>query len=946
MSTGDLVRIVARTLTALTFLVAAAPAAAQVSLGGYISSFGSFGSGPGQFNSPSAMAVDPADGSVYVADSGNNRVEKFNSAGVFQSQLGCASGTCPNGTGPGQFHFPLGVAVDPSDGSVYVTDALGGRVEKFSRSGTFLSQFGSAGSGNGQFSQPTGLAVDPTDGSVYVADTGNSRVEKFDAAGNYVLQFGSNGSANGQFSAPRGIAVDPADRRVYVVDNNENRVDRFSPSGAYLSQLGCAAGACGQLSGPGQFNLPSGVAVDPSDGAVLVADDTNRRVELFNASGTYQAQYGGSGSGPGQFSQPESVAFDPRDGSFYAIDLSGRVEHFRWPGAFVTTFGSSGTGAGQFDFPEAAAVLPTDRSVLVSDSHGNRVERFSSDGTLLSEIGCPTSAACDPGTAGGVFDNPLEIAATPSSIFVTDWANDRFEQFDTSGTFQHAFGSAGSGSGQFNSPVGIAVNPGGTLYVVDAGGNRVEEWQSGSEVTQLGCSPFNACSASSSEGGFSSPTSVAIDPSDSSVYVSDYNNNRVEKFNLNGTFLYQLGCATGKCATGSGPGQFSTPTRLAVDPSDGSLYVADTGNSRIERFSSTGAYQGEFGMAGSGLGQFGTPRGIAVDPIDGTVYVVDYTGDDVQELGLPAAPVCGPVTVSVPEVTAAPVSLDCTAPSGFHPFFTITAGPTHGTVSALNPFAGTFTYTPATGFAGSDSLTLSADDPGGSATETVSITVNPPPTCRGQTATTPAGKAVSVTLSCTDAAGAPVSYAIVSRPAHGSLSAIAQTGKVTYTPGPDFTGTDRFTYHGTSGNGTSATATVSITVTSATVSGVSLSGVAKRRPRLAFTAKAAAGGAPIKRITVGLPSGLSFAASKRTLAHNIKVGHGAFTATLSHGRLTITLAKPAGTASITIAAPALKASAGLAAKVKHHKAGRLKLTFSLTDTASHTTTLTPLVAPR
>lgn len=75
--------------------------------------------------------------------------------------------------------FPVGVAVDPATGAVYVSDDLNNRVQKFSSTGTYWAQFGSAGSGSGQLAGPWGLAVDPSSGDLYVVDGSNNRVEKF-----------------------------------------------------------------------------------------------------------------------------------------------------------------------------------------------------------------------------------------------------------------------------------------------------------------------------------------------------------------------------------------------------------------------------------------------------------------------------------------------------------------------------------------------------------------------------------------------------------------------------------------------------------------------------------------------------------------------------------------------------------------------------------------------
>ncbi|PYE61986.1 NHL repeat-containing protein, partial [Aneurinibacillus soli] len=121
----------------------------------------------------------------------------------------------------GEFNSPKGIAVD-SSGNVYVVDTNNNRIQKFDSSGTYVTQWGSDGSGDGQFSYPQGIAVDSS-GNVYVVDSNNKRIEKFDSSGTYITKWGSYGSGDGQFSYPQGIAVDSSGN-VYVADTNNNRI--------------------------------------------------------------------------------------------------------------------------------------------------------------------------------------------------------------------------------------------------------------------------------------------------------------------------------------------------------------------------------------------------------------------------------------------------------------------------------------------------------------------------------------------------------------------------------------------------------------------------------------------------------------------------------------------------------------------------------------------------
>jgi len=181
----------------------------------------------------SGIALD-AGGNVYVTDFNNDgvvgcsRVQKFDSNGNFLTSWGT------NGSGNGQFYNPRGIIVDRMSGLVYVSDSGNHRVEKFSGTGQFLFSWGSLGSQNGQFNLPMGIGLD-SGGDVYVADTLNNRVQEFLGNGTFVTSFGTLGSGSGQLANPSGVVVDSSDN-VYVTDNNQyspalsnSRVEVFQP---------------------------------------------------------------------------------------------------------------------------------------------------------------------------------------------------------------------------------------------------------------------------------------------------------------------------------------------------------------------------------------------------------------------------------------------------------------------------------------------------------------------------------------------------------------------------------------------------------------------------------------------------------------------------------------------------------------------------------------------
>jgi DNA-binding beta-propeller fold protein YncE len=243
------------------------------------------GSGDGQFAQPSDVAVAPS-GDVYVADRGNNRIQRFSFAGDYLGQWGSL------GTDPGQFGNDLvAVAVAPS-GAVFALDAAGGsgfRIQRFDADGTFEAGWGTTdGAALGQFDEPSDIAVGPN-GRVYVAERGNRRVQSFKPDGSSPSAWGGVGSGGeGKFSEPVGIAVDPANGTVYVADAGGGvHVQAFSASGEFRRQWGPTG------SGEGQFPFHSLIAIAVgSEGDIYTResrdlDNGGDRFTRFSSTGRF-----------------------------------------------------------------------------------------------------------------------------------------------------------------------------------------------------------------------------------------------------------------------------------------------------------------------------------------------------------------------------------------------------------------------------------------------------------------------------------------------------------------------------------------------------------------------------------------------------------------------------------------------------------------------------------
>ena len=278
----------------------------------YISGWGEQGSGNGQFSGPQHIAID-VNGNIYVADRGNNRIQKFDRRGNYLDQWGTF------GSGNGEFNDLNGIVLD-SSGNVYAVDGGNHRIQQFDSAGQYLGKWGSEGTGNGQFESPVDIAVHPS-GDVYVTDDGGSparRVQYFTNTGTYLGQWGTTGTGNGEFKSLRGITVDDSGNVFTSEGGNNSRVQKFTNSGTYLDQWG------GLGIGDGQFNEPRGIT--SLDARVYVADRSNRRIQVFTSNTIFLYEWSTDLSEI-YGSQPEDVEVSSL-GEIYAIVGTNRIQ--RW----------------------------------------------------------------------------------------------------------------------------------------------------------------------------------------------------------------------------------------------------------------------------------------------------------------------------------------------------------------------------------------------------------------------------------------------------------------------------------------------------------------------------------------------------------------------------------------------------------------------------------------
>jgi sugar lactone lactonase YvrE len=586
-----------------------------------------------QFNDPKGVAVD-ASGNVYVADYANHRIRKVSPTGVVTTLAGSTQGFA-DGTGTSaKFSNPYGVAVDAS-GTVYVADSGNHRIRKVSPTGVVTTLAGFSwgfadGTGtSAQFTSPGGVAVDAS-GNIFVADRGNNRIRKVSPTGVVTTLAGSTqGFADGtgtsaQFSNPYGVAVD-AGGNAYVADYANHRIRKVSPTGVVTTLAGSSANSYADGTGTSaSFNYPFGVFVDAS-GNVYVADSANNRIRKVSPTGVVTTLAGGSGGfadGTGtsaKFSNPYGVAMDT-SGNLYVADLSNnRIRKVSTTGVVTTLAGSGTRGSSDgsalagFAGPNCVAIDAAG-NLYVAEKDQHRISKILPDGTLTTLAGGSAAGFADGTGTSAQFTNPRGVAVDASgTVYVADHNNHRIRKVSPTGVVTTLAGSGTNGysdgtgtSASFNYPMGVAVDASGTIYVADYNNNRIRKVSPTGVVTTLaGSGAWSFGDGTGTSASFNYPTGVAVDAS-GNVYVADSSNHRIRKVSPTGVVTTLAGGGTsgfGGFADGTGTSaRFNYPAGVAVDAS-GYVYVADSSNHLIRKVSPTGfvtTLAGTYSWSGGG----------------------------------------------------------------------------------------------------------------------------------------------------------------------------------------------------------------------------------------------------------------------------------------------------------------------------------------------------------
>jgi YD repeat-containing protein len=290
--------------------------------------FGSAGAGPGELSDPSAVTVE-ANGYVFVADTTNNRVDEFSASGTFIKAFGwgvaagkeklevctseCKAGL--SGPGKGELAAPQGIAFDPANELLYVSNTGNNRIENFTLAGKLgTNSFGEKGAGELQFNNPQGIAAEAS-GNLWIADKGNKRLEEVTDKGKYVAVAGVG---KGEYED---VAV--CSGKLYATDYAGERVDEVGTEGpeTILKSFGWRS------TENGKFEQVSRIACDPKTNDLYVSDQHANYIESWTTSGSYIETFGTTGSGTnGQFKTPLGIAFSTGGTAYVADSANNRIQ--------------------------------------------------------------------------------------------------------------------------------------------------------------------------------------------------------------------------------------------------------------------------------------------------------------------------------------------------------------------------------------------------------------------------------------------------------------------------------------------------------------------------------------------------------------------------------------------------------------------------------------------
>ncbi len=638
-----------------------------------LGSWGTSGTGAGQFRNPYGVQVttDPVSGDelVYVADSNNDRVQVFDTAGAFVAQWG----TFGDYDAPGTFSAIRRVAVD-DEGGLWGADLWGWSAEHAARGPDPVPAYTSDRSipavpaappftNTSVFNEARQVAFDG--GDVLVMDTVNQRVVRMNATTGALdgPACGPRGWQNNAFTWPRGVAVDPVTHDLWVADTKQSQLQILHADCSFVAKLPANT----SVPSDQKFNFPAGIAIRASDGTAWVADQKNHRIEVYDvATRALLAVYGSNGSGAGHFVQPQGIAIGP-DGHVWVADTNNDriVELAATPHAAAITWVR--TVVSGLSRPAGVALDESGR-IYIADTLHDRLVILNSGGSVYAIVDTGLSHAGERRRRSLGPDLPVRHLPRPGARVRgaarrgTGTVAALRRRPRRAGPRRHVPGRhrgdrerlLRDGSGPVpgradrsrhrhrhrlgRRPPGPRARPvrrrsGARPRQLGTGLRRRHAEQPRAAVLTGPDVPDELGLDGHRSGQFTQVYGIAVGPGKLAgggtgqvVYTTD--GDRVQKFTTDGVFISQFGRKS-----------LNQPRQLDVDPNTHDIYVASARDRKVVVFAPNGKRLFRFGGEGTGNGQFmGDIRGVEVSD-SGRVFVSDDGNRRVQvfnvEGGLP-----------------------------------------------------------------------------------------------------------------------------------------------------------------------------------------------------------------------------------------------------------------------------------------------------------------------
>ncbi len=572
-----------------------------------------------RLNSPRGVDVDGL-GNIYIGDTANHRVRKVDGeTGVVTTVAGTGGPGLTGDNGDATFaqlDTPQGIAVD-GFGTIYIADSGNHRIRRIDAVSRIITTWAGSTQGSSgddgaaflaQLDTPGDVALD-VDGNLYIADTQNNRVRKVDATGWITLVADA-------IVQPSGVDVD-ASGAVFVAETNGATIRRVDgETGAVTVVAGDGVPGYSGDGGPATSAMignPVDVVVLPG-GAFLIVDIQHHRIRRVVA-GTIDLLVGGISGSPGDggaavcasITTVAGVTADP-SGHLYFVD-SQRIRRVDAVTGVVTTIvgsvvgfaGDGGPGvAGMLADPKGIAT-DTAGNLFIADRGNGRIRKLTASTGLITTVagstGTPAFAGDDGPATEARLGSPADVAIDAiGNLYIADAGNFRIRKVDVSTGFIDTIvgtgtaGDTGDGlaptSAQIGNVRGIALGPGGALYLADTQHHRVRRVAGNTieTVAGTGTAGFDGDGADATDARLRAPDDVIVDAS-GNLYIADTGNRRIRRVDA---VTQQITTIAG---TGSpfndgdgGPASLAelTASQLALDP-DGRLLLSDLSRHRIRR---------------------------------------------------------------------------------------------------------------------------------------------------------------------------------------------------------------------------------------------------------------------------------------------------------------------------------------------------------------------------